>query len=457
VVFLLAAVVFAAAGIGTIIYMVSIQTPDGQITTSAWPKNFTDQFSNYVSVTDGKPFIEPYGLKLIRQYELWFQLLNKDGGVIQSLGRTEGKAARYTAADLLHMNGSTQGSEKETIYLGSCREGGAEWYYIIGFPVKISTVTTYMNGDRFTSGRAVLTVLLVCGFLLLILAGFAYGLWITRQMRKVTRAVESIAARAYLPEDGRGFLKDIYRRLNLMDHEIRVSDETKADTDRQREEWIANMTHDIRTPLSPIKGYAELLADTYDEVDADKTRAYAQTILKNANRAERLVNDLKLIYQMKGGIMPVHMERTNVTRFVKEAVIDLLNTPEYDGRDIRFESGCDHAYALLDEPLMVRALNNIIINAIVHNPPDTIITVSVGSADGIEIRVHDTGKGLEGEAERLFDRYYRGSGAGEKPEGSGLGLHIAKQIVILHNGVIKAQSALGQGTEIMIILPKSEN
>ncbi len=458
VVFLLAVVVFAAAGIGTIMYVVNIQKPDGKFATSAWPKNFTDQFSKYISMTDGKPGVTPDGIQLIRQYGLWFQLLNENGEAVLSLGETYGKAARYTVSDLIRMDGSTQDNGKETVYLGFYKADGAERHYIIGFPVNISTVTMYLNGSHFTSGRAVLMILLICGFLFLILAGFAYGLWITRQMRKVTGAVESIAARTYLPADGKGFLKDVYLHLNRLDHEIRLSDETKLGTDRQREEWIANMTHDIKTPLSPIKGYAELLADTRDAVTVEQMHVYAQTILKNANRAERLINDLKLMYQMEGGIIPLHMERTNVSRFVKEAVIDLINTPEYEGRDIRFESGCFDAYAMLDASLMVRALNNIIINAVVHNPPDTIITVSVTLSDGIAVRVRDTGKGLTPEeAERLFDRYYRGSGSGEKPEGSGLGLTIAKQIVSLHEGLLKIQSTLGQGTEITVILPEPEN
>jgi signal transduction histidine kinase len=307
------------------------------------------------------------------------------------------------------MEGGAQGSGEETIYLGTCRTSVSDWYYVIGYPVKITAVTAYLNGSHFTSGRAVLMVLLVCGFLLLILAGFAYGLWITRQMRKVTGAVENIAARTYLKVDGKGFLKDIYQQLNRLDHEIRAGDDLKADTDRQREEWIANMTHDIKTPLSPIKGYAELLADaTVTEKDM---RAYARTILKNANQAERLINDLKLMYQMKGGIIPVHMERTNVPRFVKEAVISLHNTPEYADRGILYESDCGEAYAMLDESLMSRALNNIIINAIVHNPPETYVAVSVTVTDGIEVRVRDNGKGLAAEEiERLFDRYYRGAG-----------------------------------------------
>lgn len=454
VVFLLAVIVLACAGICSIIYTVYIKKPDGQLTTSAWPKNFTEQFSKYIAVTDGIPGVDPEGGKLILQYDLWFQMLDEDGDVILSLGSTEQRPARYTVADLIRVNGGAKSGGKETVFLGSYSANDTEMNYIIGFPFDISTVTMYVNGSHFTSGRAVLMVLLVCGFLLIILAGFGYGLWITRQMKKVTGAVESIAERTYCKAVGKGFLQDIYHHLNRLDHEIRASDDLKADTDRQREEWIANMTHDIKTPLSPIKGYSELLAEA--AVTEADMRSYAQTILKNANQAECLVNDLKLMYQMKGGMIPVRMERVNVARFVKEAVISLKNTPEYAGREIRYECGCDQAYAMLDESLMVRALNNVIINAVVHNPPGTCVTVSVTVTDKIEIRVRDNGTGIAAEEmERLFDRYYRGAGAGEKSGGSGLGLAIAKQVAGLHQGSIKAQSVPGQGTEIIITLPNA--
>jgi signal transduction histidine kinase len=94
--------------------------------------------------------------------------------------------------------------------------------------------------------------------------------------------------------------------------------------------------------------------------------------------------------------------------------------------------------------------------SIVHNPPETCVAVSVTVTDGIEVRVRDNGKGLAAEEiERLFDRYYRGAGAGDKPEGSGLGLAIAKQAVSMHQGSIKAQSVPGQGMEIIITLPEA--
>lgn len=184
-----------------------------------------------------------------------------------------------------------------------------------------------------------------------------------------------------LPE--KGVFRSIYAALNQMDAEIRRSDRMKEETERTRREWIANITHDLKTPFSPIKGYAELLADGIAG-EPQTVREYGSLILKNAEHTEKLIN------------------------------------------------------------------------ALVHNPPDTKVTVSVREDTGnsVCISVRDDGKGIsEEEQAKLFTRYYRGTNTKEKPEGSGLGLAIAKQIVSLHGGEIAVKSRVGEGTEFTIRLP----
>ena len=103
-------------------------------------------------------------------------------------------------------------------------------------------------------------------------------------------------------------------------------------------------------------------------------------------------------------------------------------------------------------------MHNLIINALVHNPPDTTVTVSVekDKENGICLSVRDNGVGInEAEQAKLFTRYYRGTNTKEKPDGSGLGLAIAKQIVVLHNGEITVKSEPGKGTAFSIILPEN--
>lgn len=199
--------------------------------------------------------------------------------------------------------------------------------------------------------------------------------------------------------------------------------------------------------LSPIKGYAELLADGTAS-EPQTVREYGSLILKNAEHTEKLINDLKLTWQLDSGTFPFHLQQVRMERYLKELVIDIVNDPSFSDREIAFESDAVDVSVAIDPELFRRAVGNLVINGLVHNPPDTKVTVSVrkDQGNGVCILVRDDGKGIsEEEQEKLFTRYYRGTNTKEKPEGSGLGLAIAKQIVSLHGGEISVKSRVGGG------------
>lgn len=248
---------------------------------------------------------------------------------------------------------------------------------------------------------------------------------------------------------------EIYGALNQTDCEIRRADQANEEMERTLREWIANITHDLKTPLSPIKGYAEILADSSDK-SKQTIQEYGSIILKNVSHTENLINDLKLTYQLDSGSIPYNPQKIRITRCIKEWVIDIINDPTFSDRDIAFESNVPDLYADIDSALFRRAVTNLILNALTHNPAETKVSVTLDTdkTGSILLSIRDNGKGLsESERSRLFERYYRGTNTKEKPEGSGLGLAIANQIVTLHGGRITVESKLGVGTEFTIYIP----
>ena len=183
-------------------------------------------------------------------------------------------------------------------------------------------------------------------------------------------------------------------------------------------------------------------------------RRYGAIILKNALYAGQLVDDLKLTYQLQSNMLPIRAGAGNITRFVREVVIDMLNAPEYEGRQISFTAAREDVPYSFDARLLRRALANILANALKHNKPGTEIAVSLGGGSDVEIVIADQGKGMTPEElDGLFKRYYRGGNTDGKAEGSGLGMAIAKQIVEAHNGSLSAQSVVGAGTTVTMWLP----
>ncbi len=203
---------------------------------------------------------------------------------------------------------------------------------ILFFLIFIFSILLFLAGRSFSliqPGRRplfiIFSIMAICGF------------WLIRHLSKIIKGIENISQRTYMPLPEKGVFSDVYGALNKMDKEIRNSDKVQEETERVRNEWITNITHDLKTPLSPIKGYAELLTENA-VTDRETIQEYGEIILKNVNHTEKLINDLKLTYQLDSGAMPFNPQAVNLVRYMKELVIDIVNDPAFKDRNIAFES-----------------------------------------------------------------------------------------------------------------------
>lgn len=432
-----------------------IRTPNGTSVRSDWPRKFTEEFHNQVIFPDDTPRIKQAGIELLLENEVGIQILDASGREVSSYQRPEQAPTDYSSAELLQLLQTGKlGNSTMTTFTGTVSNAGEQYIYLLYFPVNISKVTMYVGGDRFAGGKAILLPILSVLLLFVLILGVVYGLYTTKAMKRLTAAVREIADRSYLPMQDHGVFHDLYDSLNTLDSEIRNSDQLRTQTEKMREEWIANITHDLKTPLSPIKGYAELLHETGGG-DREQCRRYAGIMLKNASYMEALIDDLKLTYQLENGMLPIHREEQNVVRFLKELAITILNTPEFERRTIHFESAEGALLFPFDQTLLTRAFRNLIINAFVHGDDHTEATLRIAAtATTLQVVIADNGPGMSPEvAEHLFDRYYRGTNTEQNPEGTGLGLAIAKGIVELHGGRITVASIPAVGTTFHIDFP----
>ena len=450
--FLVLVVLFIGAGVGLFYILFSIPEPEG-LSLATWPNRFTDNFSIWMKNDEGTLQIEDIGLERLDEYDLWLQVIDETGQEVFSHNKPENFPAKYTASELMAFSTSDY-EDGNTVFVSSFEENGQTWNYLIGFPYDVGKYMLYYNGEVVGRLKPVFTLSLFG----VIFAGSAlfliYGIWLTRQTGKIAKGIGNISRRVYKTIPEKGTFGSVYMALNKMNEEIRHSDQIKEETDRVRREWITNITHDLKTPLSPVKGYAELLADGTD-VDTKTAQEYGTIILKNVDYAEKLMNDLKLTYQLESGAFPFRPQPVRLVRYLKELVIDIANDPAFSDRNIEFACDLPEFTVPIDSALFHRAISNLVINALVHNPPTTKVIVSVLKENqDIFISVRDNGIGIsEAEQAELFTRYYRGTSTKEKTEGSGLGLAIAKQIIVLHGGEIAVKSKIGEGTEFSIHLP----
>ena len=443
------------AAAALICWLITLRKPDGTFVRSDWPVKFSGSFQEQIIFKEDGPGVKQNGLELLRENEIGIQILDSTGFELFHYQKPSQAEQSYSAASLLSISKTGRlKSSSLTAVIKTLSLKDREYSYILFFPVKVSKVTMYLNGEHFTAGKAVILPVTAILFLVLSISGMLYGFRTAEAVKQLTDSIREIAVRSYLPVQGKGTFFEIYDSLNRMDQEIRESDRLQAETDRMREEWIANITHDLKTPLSPIKGYAELLLDS-GSINQEQCRQYADIILKNSAYMETLINDLKLTYQLTNNMVPMDPREENIVRFLKELVIDLLNSPEYEQRTIRFEAAAETIPYSFDRTLFTRAFQNLILNAFAHGTSDTEAAISVSVPDStLQITVSDNGKGMTAaETKQIFRRYYRGTSTDQKREGTGLGLAIAKDIVELHGGRISVSSSPGTGTVFTIAFP----
>ncbi|HEX4627394.1 MAG TPA: ATP-binding protein [Gemmatimonadales bacterium] len=223
-----------------------------------------------------------------------------------------------------------------------------------------------------------------------------------------------------------------------------------------RRDFVANVSHELKTPLTSIAGYAETLAG---EAGGDtQTARFAQTILSNARRMQRLVDDLLDLSRIESGRWQPNPESVDVAASAREAWAPFAERAAT--RRVAFAVDIARADAVTADPDALRQVfTNLLDNALRHTPPDGRITVSTQPVrGGVAVAVLDTGSGISPEhLPRIFERFYRADPGRSRDEGgTGLGLAIVKHLVEAHGGRVEARSALGKGTTIRIFFPTSD-
>ena len=222
-----------------------------------------------------------------------------------------------------------------------------------------------------------------------------------------------------------------------------------------RRDFVANVSHELKTPLTSIAGYAETLAS--EASPGTQTERFVRPILSNARRMHRLVDDLLDLSRIESGRWQPDPERVDVRGLADEAWAAFADRARE--RRIQFTTAVGNVrYVTADAEALRQVLTNLLDNALRHTPPGGRITVSLEPAPGgVTVSVADTGSGIAPEhLPRIFERFYRADpGRSREEGGTGLGLAIVKHLVEAHGGRVEAHSGLGKGTTIRMFFPEA--
>ncbi len=315
-----------------------------------------------------------------------------------------------------------------------------------------------MIGVEMTPVRAIVNMLtlqylwsaavLLLGALLL---AFIIAKNISGPIERMTRAAKQLAAGNYdaaFSGSGLRETRELADTLNYASHEL-------SKNDRLQKELIANISHDLRTPLTMIAGYGEVMRD----IPGENTPENVQAIIEEANRLSELVNDLLDLSKLQAGAGRLEIARFNLTETVRSTMKRYGKLTERGGYKIEFWSDCE-VYVDADRKMILQVIYNLINNAINYTGDQKLVrvvqTVESGRA---RISVVDTGEGIApDQLPLIWDRYYKVDKVHRRAAvGTGIGLSIVKSILDLHGANYGADSTPGEGSTFWFELKQSDN
>lgn len=224
-----------------------------------------------------------------------------------------------------------------------------------------------------------------------------------------------------------------------------------------RRDFVANVSHELKTPLTVIGGFAETLCD--DELPVEMRRQFLGTILANTERMRRIVDDLLDLSRIESGGWLPNPETLDTAHAIAEAAAAVEATATRKGIALRQEVARD-ATTLHADPTAVRQLlSNLVDNGVRHTSAGSVTIFARRAGEGTWLGVRDTGHGIPPEhLPRIFERFYRvDPGRSRQEGGTGLGLSIVKHLAEAHGGRVQAESRVGEGTSIAVWLPDRDD
>lgn len=221
-----------------------------------------------------------------------------------------------------------------------------------------------------------------------------------------------------------------------------------------RRDFVANVSHELKTPLTSVSGYAETLLG--DAPDDETTRRFLTTILENARRMQRLVDDLLDLARIESGRWQPEPEPVELAAAARDTWAELADRPQAESVEFGIDVAAGAERVLADSDALHQVLTNLLDNSLRYSAPGgRIVCRSRLDAGGIAISVNDTGAGIVHEhLPRIFERFYRGDPSRSREEGgTGLGLAIVKHLVEAHGGSVYAESERGLGTTVTCWFP----
>ena len=352
-------------------------------------------------------------------------------------------AALFGISETQHRNAANSESAQETSYDITISDTGSSQARI-----------QIMTKDLFFTA-----------FIILIFTGVSVGLWIYRsvaaplvKLRKATQNIKEGNLDFVLDVEGTDEFSELCRDFEEMRRRLKESAEEKIAMDKENKELISNISHDLKTPITAVKGYVEGIMDGVADTP-EKMDRYIRTIYNKANEMNLLINELTLYSKIDTNRIPYNFAKINVTDYFNDCVEEIGLDLEAKNIRLSYENHVDSNVLIIADPEQIRrVINNIVGNSVKYmNKTQSYIDIRINDVgDFIQVEIEDNGRGIDQrDMPYIFDRFYRADASRNSATGgSGIGLSIVKKIIEDHGGKIWATSKEGDGTTMFFVIRK---
>ena len=387
-------------------------------------------------------------------------LIVRRGDGIYYTGNTE-------AADRIFDRLPSYGRENERadsgVYFSDLKKLVKQIDFLFGDGTQGSIFIVTMINSIFS--RSFLIDMFLAIVMILVLTGMVLTQWIHKSVfspiNRLNLAMQKIAEGNFdytLESDDDNEIGELYRNYEDMRLRLKESTEEKKQNERQNRELISNITHDLKTPITAIKGYVEGIIDGVADTQ-ERREKYLRTIYTKANDMDRLINELTYYSSIDNNRIPYNFHRINVAEFFEDCVEDVGLDLESKNIQLNYSNLVDPSTRIIADPEQLKkVINNIIGNSIKYMDKEKgVIDIRLlDEVDSIRVEIEDNGKGIAAkDLANIFERFYRTDASRNSTKGgSGIGLSIVKKIIEDHGGYIWATSKEGEGTCLHFVIRK---
>lgn len=331
---------------------------------------------------------------------------------------------------------------------------------IIIIPMALFILGIWKNSDSHLT-----TQVLTSGIAVLVIVAFSMAVWvyngIIQPLEKLQSAMNEIKEgqldHALDTGDADTEVRQLLEDFEQMRIRLKENQEEKLRADKNSKELLSNITHDLKTPITSIKGYVEGIMDGVARSPEQMDR-YIRTIYNKANDMDRLLDELSFYTKIDANRIPYHFEKIDAAAFFSDCADEVGTEMEASGFQFSYTGNIPPGVVVIaDAEQMKRVINNIVGNSVKYSDKERgIIRLKLlDDGDFVRIEVQDNGRGISREdLPNIFNRFYRADSSRSSKGGSGIGLSIVKKIVEDHGGRVWAKSEPGKGTSMNLSLRK---